>query len=424
MRAWLIAAALVLGAATGLALGSRAVVLGEIAVVIIQVLKTLAAPLVFLAVTEACSRTAIRWVQGVRLLTISLTNAAVAGAIAIGLDRVVPTARQANVALRVALLSKAGTAEPPKSIDLSLTGVLEGLVPKSVVQPFIDNQVIGAVALALFFGLALRKAKDLAEGEALQQLHTVDSVVSGALRVVMTGIGWVIAAVPLAVFGVIAKVVGQTGFSSARSLAYFLAIICAGFIVQGVVYYSALLRIFGRISPRAFYRNAVEALLTAMGTGSSLATLPVTLRTLQDKMLVRPENARLAAMVGTNLNHDGILLYEAATALFVARVLDIPLGLEQQVLVVGISALAAFGIGGIPEAGLITLSLVLSTLKLSPAVTAAAVSLFTTLDWLIGRMRAMLNVTSDLVVANLLEAWDRRGPAAVAPSEVPARKSA
>jgi DAACS family dicarboxylate/amino acid:cation (Na+ or H+) symporter len=408
--AWRIAAALVLGAIAGLLLGPRAAVLGELAVVIIQVLKALAAPLVFFAVTEACSRTNIRWSQGGRLLVISLTNAAVAGSIAITLDHLIPIGGIGAGSLREALLSGSKPADAGKPMELSLGGVIDGVIPKSVVQPFVDNQVIGAVALALFFGLALRKAKSAAQGEVATQLGALDAAISGALRVLMTGIGWIIAIVPLAVFGVLAKVVGQTGFSSFRSLGYFLGIVCLGFAVQGVLYYGALLQLFARLSPRSFYRFASEALLTAFGTGSSLATLPVTLRTLQEKMQVRAENARLAAMVGTNLNHDGILLYEAATALFIARVLGIPLDPGQQALVVGIAAIAAFGIGGIPDAGLITLSLVLSTLKLP----LAAVPLLLPLDWFIGRLRATLNVTSDLVVGNLLEAWERRRPAVVA----------
>jgi DAACS family dicarboxylate/amino acid:cation (Na+ or H+) symporter len=403
--AWRIVAALCLGAAAGKLLGPRAEVLGELAVAIIQLLKALAAPLVFLAVTEACSRTPLQWVQGRRLITISLVNASVAGVIAVTTDHWIPLNTAGVASLRAALIS--GQSEGTRPVELSASQVIQGLLPKSVLQPFLENQVIGAVALALLAGLALRQGKQRASGEALRNLEAVDAVVSGALALLLTALGWIVAIVPVAVFGVLAKVVGQSGFEPLRSLGYFLGIVCVGFLLQGVLYYGVLLRAICGVSIRGFFRHAVEPLMTAMGTGSSLATLPVTLRTLQDRMKIRPQHARLAAMVGTNLNHDGILLYEAAAALFIARVVGAPIEGMQQVSVVAISALAAFGIGGIPDAGLITLSLVLTALKLP----LAAVPLLLPLDWLIGRMRAMLNVTSDLVVANVLEAWDARSPA-------------
>lgn len=408
-----IAVALVAGVVAGLLLGERAAPLGDIALLVIQMLKALAAPLVFLAVMEACSRIRIELRQGGRLLFLSLVNATVAGTIAISLDLLIPIQSDASNALRKALL--AGKAPDEKPMELSFSGIMSGLLPKSVAGPFVNNEVIGAVFLALLFGLSLRKAKESAEGEQVSQLAAVDALVSGAFRLMMTGIGWMIQIVPVAVFGVVAKVVGQTGFGSLKLLGFFLAVVTLGFVLHGVVYYSTLLRFTTLVSPRVFYRQASEALMTAMGTGSSLATLPVTLRTLQEKMRVRPANARLAAMVGTNLNHDGILLYEAAAALFLARVLDVPLGPGDKVQLVAVSALAAFGIGGIPDAGLITLSLVLSTVHLP----LAAVPLLLPLDWLIGRMRATLNVTSDLVVANVLESWDRPEVEPATPTEAP-----
>jgi Na+/H+-dicarboxylate symporter len=410
--AYRVAAAFIAGAGAGFALGPRAAFLGELATSIIQILKALAAPLVFLAVAESCSRTPMRWTQGRRLITISLVNAAVAGAIAIGTDRLIPMHSASAELLRAEL--KAPTGATPTDVNLSLTGVLQGFVPKSIVHPFLENQVLGAVVLALLVGLALRKLKSEAAGEAPASVTAVDDFISGALRVVMTVLGWLIAIVPLAAFGIIAKVVGQSGLASLGSLGYFLGVVCIGFFLHAGVYYSALLWLLARKRPTVFFREAAEALATAFSTGSSLATLPVTLRTLQEKMGVKPETARLAAMVGTNLNHDGILLYEAAAALFIARILGVPFDPLQQALVVGISALAAFGIGGIPDAGLVTLSLVLSTLQLP----LAAVPLLLPLDWLIGRLRATVNVTSDLVVAHLLEAWDRKQPAK-APADTP-----
>src|SRR5262249_51519031 len=154
-----------------------------------------------------------------------------------------------------------------------------------------------------------------------------------------------------------------------------------GIALHIFAWYSLLLRVVGRRAPGHFFRLGADALGTAMAAGSSLATLPVTLQTLEGPMQVSPESARLAAVVATNLNHDGIVLYEAAAALFVAQLYGIDTSVTQQLQIVGMSVVAAVGIAGVPEAGLVTLSLVLGSVGLP----IAAVPLLLPVDWLLGR---------------------------------------
>jgi Na+/H+-dicarboxylate symporter len=172
-------------------------------------------------------------------------------------------------------------------------------------------------------------------------------------------------------------------------------------LLHAGVYYTLLL-IAARRSPARFFREGASAILTALACGSSLASLPVTLAALR-RMKVSEGSARLAACVGTNLNHDGIILYEAAAALFVAQALGWHLGLAAQMQIALASVLAGVGISGVPEAGLITLPLVLSAAGVPQEVVLTILPLLFSVDWLIGRMRAAVNVTSDMVVANLLE---------------------
>jgi Na+/H+-dicarboxylate symporter len=212
-------------------------------------------------------------------------------------------------------------------------------------------------------------------------------------------VGLVVRVVPLAVFGVMAKVVGGSGLAMFPLLAIFVLLVAAGMALQVLVWYAILLRWLARVSPNRFFGDAADPMVTALGVGSSLATLPVTLRTLEERMAVSSESARLAAVVGTNLNHDGIVLYEAAAALFVAQVYAITLPLLQQAKIVTLSILAAVGIAGVPEAGLVTLSLVIGGVGLP----LAAVPLLLPVDWMLGRLRAMTNVASDMVVANVLD---------------------
>jgi Na+/H+-dicarboxylate symporter len=121
-------------------------------------------------------------------------------------------------------------------------------------------------------------------------------------------------------------------------------------------------------------------------------------------MGVSPESSRLAACIGTNLNNDGILLYEAMTAIFLTQAIGSHLGLAEQVTIALASMMAAAGVAGIPEAGLVVLPLVLGVAGLSDTVIAAAIPLVMTVDWLIARCRSGVNVMADMLVAILLDA--------------------
>ena len=395
-----LALSIVLGCLTGLILGKKAEFLGEVSLTIIQLLKTLAGPLVFFAILDAFCKTTIQWKQGVRLILISSINAAVAASIALSLAHLLPAHRLINIEnLRTAIVAGSSTKieTAPK---LNIGDTLKNLIPKNIIEPFISNQVISIVLLALIFGFAFRRLKSSEVAD--DSIKILESVIHGCFALVAGALAGIVEIVPFATFGILAKVVGSSGFSIFIALGYFVGIITLGILLHGGVYYSLLLWKVARVSPRHFFRQAVDPLLTAFGTGSSLATLPVTLKTLQDIMKIPARSARLAAVVGTNLNHDGILLYEAAAALFIAQVMGISLGFEQQMLLVGISTLAAVGIGGVPDAGLITLSLVFSTVGLP----LEAVPLLLPVDWFIGRLRATSNVTSDMVVAHLLHRFD------------------
>ncbi len=394
-----LALALVLGALTGLGLraaglGERAAFLGEVATLVVKLLKALAGPLVFFAILDAFARTRIEPRRGLKLLAISFMNACVAGGVALTVANVLPLGKYVD--RNAFAVAKAAPAAAP-----SAGKMLEGLVPGSLLEPFATGNALGIVFLALLFGVALRALPEGDERAALARF------VAGAFKLLAVLLGWIVKLVPVAAFCVLAKQMGASGLAVLSGLLAFVALVTLAITLHAGVYYAGLLYGVTRTPPWRFYPQALEALLTAFSTGSSLATLPVTLRTL-DRMAVSEESARLAACVGTNLNHDGILLYEAVAALFVAQALGHDLTLGQQAWLVVTSALAAVGIAGIPDAGFITLTLVLGSVGLPVEVAPVLLPV----DWFLGRLRASANVASDLVVARLLD-YDSGGEGGV-----------
>jgi Na+/H+-dicarboxylate symporter len=244
--------------------------------------------------------------------------------------------------------------------------------------------------------------------------------VAGAYEVLVVMLGWIVQTIPFAVFGVVAQVVGRAGLDAFAALGIFLGAILLGLALHALVYYPLVAWLVGRKPPAVYLGRGADAILMGLSTNSSLATVPVTLRCLTERMGVSEESARLSACVGTNLNNDGITLYDAMAALFIAQACGFDLPLGQQAVVVLASLMAGVGIAGIPEAGLIVLPLVLGSVGLPEAVVLAAIPLVLPVDWIIGRARSAVNVMSDMLVAILLD----RDQAVTAAAPAPQPRSA
>ncbi|HEY7412137.1 MAG TPA: dicarboxylate/amino acid:cation symporter [Vicinamibacteria bacterium] len=407
-----------LGAGLGVAfddgpilLGLRNRHLGELGMLVIRLLKALAVPLIFFAILDAFARTEFRARRGGKMVLICLLNVSVAFAIGLTLMN---TWRPGEAwrGRFSDLLGGAGGEGAPAAPGATLDPLknVDGYVPVSLLDPFSKNSVISVVLLSLFAGAALRRVRRRQQAEGETTVVVVERFVAAAYEVLVLMLYWVVQAIPFAVFGVVAQVVGRAGLQAFSALGVFLAVILLGLGLHALVYYPLMAWLVGGRPPQVYLGKGADAILMGLSTNSSLATVPVTLRCLTEKMGVSQESARLSACVGTNLNNDGITLYDAMAALFIAQACGFDLTLGQQGVVVMASLMAGVGIAGIPEAGLIVLPLVLGSVGLPEAVVAAAIPLVLPVDWIIGRARSVVNVMSDMLVAILL---DRGRPAPV-----------
>jgi Na+/H+-dicarboxylate symporter len=402
-----------LGVIVGMAFGKGAIVLGVTAadlgtlgLLVIRVLRMLAVPLVMFAVLDAIVRTEVSARMGGRLIAICLVNVSVAFAIGLTLMNTLEPGDtwRGHLDEITASLELEAPKHAPPGVSLSPLENVQRWVPEALAQPFAENNVIAVVLLALLAGIAIRRIRR--EPEAAEPMAALERVIDGGYRVLARMLAWVIEAVPFAVFGVVAQVVGKAGAGVFGTLWVFLAVILLGMVIHALVYYPAMAWLAGGKRPRVYLGHGADAILTGLSTNSSLATVPVTLRCL-DKMEVSPESARLAACIGTNLNNDGITLYEAMAALFIAQALGYDLSLGAQVTIVMASLMAGIGVAGVPEAGLIVLPLVLATAGLPEPVVTALLPLVFAVDWILARCRSGVNVMADMLVAILIDRWTR-----------------
>jgi len=433
-----------LGTALGAAFGTRPHLfglrnedLGQLGLLVIRLLKALAIPLILFAILDAFARTRISARSGMRLVVICLVNVSVAFAIGLTimntlrpgvhwrgkLDQLAglvapaaaPTPAPASAPAAPGAPTAPGADKPSATLDPLKN--ISGYVPESLLDPFTKNNVIGVVLSALLFGAALRAVKERQEAEGQTSIQTVERFVEAVYHILIQTLEWVVQAVPFAVFGVVAQVVGKSGLGIFSVLWIFLATTLLGLLIHSLVYYPLVAWIVGRKPPRVYIGQGADAIVTALSTNSSLATVPMTLRCLTQKMGVSHRSARLAACIGTNLNNDGITLYEAMAALFLAQAVGFDLTLQQQGVVVLASVMAGVGVAGIPEAGLIVLPLVLGAAGLPAGVIAVAIPLIIPVDWIIARVRSGVNVMSDMLVAILLDRFGDAVPEPDAPAD-------
>jgi Na+/H+-dicarboxylate symporter len=183
-----------------------------------------------------------------------------------------------------------------------------------------------------------------------------------------------------------------------HGLAMFSAVVVGGLFIHMVFVLGTLLWALGRKNPLAYLRSMGTALMTAFATASSAATLPLTMSGAEDAG-VSEKATRFVLPLGATINMDGSALYEAVAALFIAQAWGIDIGIGGQILVVITAVLSSVGAAGIPEAGLVTMVVVLQAVGLP----LEGLGLLLAIDWLLDRFRTAVNVWGDSVGAAVIE---------------------
>jgi Na+/H+-dicarboxylate symporter len=377
--------AMVFGLITGLVLGERALVFEIPSQVILQLLGALAPPLILIAVTHVLMTTQISGKTAGRLAFLLLLNTTVAILIGLSVANVVKPGTWSE-------FKKPQSVATDDSKAVSPAQLLVQNVPKSLLGPLGDKQnIIGVIIVAVAFGIALRSVKSKA-------INNVQDFVEIAYEVLLIVLHWVIQLVPIGVFAIVAKVVGTEGFAPFKAMGAFILSVVLALSLQAA-WYLLRIRFFSWVKPLDVLRGTRDALVMAFSTDSSTATMPVTYACLTEKVGLRQESASMGALVGSNFNNDGTALYEAMAALFIAQMIGQHLTFAQQLIIVVTSIIASVGAAGIPEAGLVTMTLVFSAVGLP----IEYIGFLLTVDWFLDRCRTTINVLGDVNVSCLLD---------------------
>lgn len=371
-----------------------------------RALKMIIVPLIVTAVVSGI--TGMKGVEGfgrlglktVTFYLLSSLAAIVIGLVAVNLIKPGLINGQPNEAIRAAFTETEATAEVTDKERVAqastregkdFLGIFKAMIPENIFAAATDNgQLLGVIAFSILFAIAATQLPG-DTGNVVRDFFT------GANEAMITVTKWIMATAPIGVYALILPVVYETGGDLFKQLLkYFLTVLLALFIHIGVVLPLALY-FLGKINPLTHFKSMRPALLLAFSTASSSATLPVTMRSVQERAGISKRVSSFTLPLGATVNMDGTALYECVAVIFVAQVMGIELGLGAQFFIVIAALLTSIGVAGIPSASLVAILLILKSSGIPNAETAVVALL--AVDRLLDMSRTAINVFSDSCAA-------------------------
>jgi DAACS family dicarboxylate/amino acid:cation (Na+ or H+) symporter len=369
--------------------------------IFLRLLFMLVIPLLFSALVVGISEMGeVRSLKRVGLRTLAYTvivsSIAVAVSLAVvnllqpgaGVDRAVASQLLAESAGRAGEIVKAGT-EQPSGIDAFVN-----IIPNNLVEVMGSNSAILSVMFfALFFGIGLLLTDTPAA-------RTLQRGFEGLFDVTMRLILVVIKLAPIAVACFMFNLAALFGWDLLIRLSAYVGVVLLALGIQMFIVYPILLATLGRKSPVAFFREIQEAAVMAFSTASSNATLPTALRVAEEKLKLPRRISRFVLTIGATANQNGTAMFEGVTVLFLAQFFGIELTLWQQLTVMLVCILGGIGTAGVPAGSLPVVALILAMVGIDPQ----AIALVLGVDRFLDMCRTTLNVTGDLVAAQVISA--------------------
>lgn len=250
------------------------------------------------------------------------------------------------------------------------------------------------IVFSLAFGAVLTTV-----GKRAEPVIEVFNVIN---EVILKLVGYIMLFAPIGVFGLVAGKFGEVGWDAfqielAKTAKYTITVLI-GLAIHGLVVIPVLLHVLGRRLPFRYARQTGNAIVTAFSTASSSATLPVTMEAVEKNAGISNRIGGFVLPLGATINMDGTALYEAVAAIFIAQLYGVDLTVGTQVIIFLTAILASVGAAGIPQAGLVTMVMVLNAAGLPTEGIANILAV----DWFLDRFRTAVNVWGDAVACAVI----------------------
>ncbi|MEM9160311.1 MAG: dicarboxylate/amino acid:cation symporter [Verrucomicrobiota bacterium] len=358
-------------------LGGALKVLGD---VFVRSLKLLVVPLVL--VSLICGTAAmddVRKLGGIGLKTLGLYMATTCIAISLGLTiaSFVGPGEGMIIEEEVAYTAK----EAPSFVE-----VLINIFPTNPFQAMVEGNMLQIIVFAILFGIALVLAGE--KGKALL------GVFNDLNEVIMKLVVILMMFAPVGVFAKITVVFADLGLEAIQKLGLYFILVVVVLLIHGLLVYPVFLSIFAKLNPFQFFKKFRNTQLFAFSTASSNATIPVTMRAVEERLGVDSKVSSFTVPLGATINMDGTAIMQGVATIFIANIAGVDLTMTQLLMVIVSATLASIGTAGVPGVGLITLAMVLEQAGLP----IEYIGLIVGIDRLLDMVRTAVNVTGDAVV--------------------------
>ncbi|PFA67179.1 dicarboxylate/amino acid:cation symporter [Bacillus sp. AFS015802] len=382
-------AGFLLGIIVGLIFKSDAEILKPFGTVLIHLLSLIAIPVIFLTVVLAVNKMSVTQLGRMGWKLILYYAATTAAAVFIGLG--------------LAFLFNPGTnlelpneqVEEPKAPQFA--DVLLQIIPDNLFKAFAGGDTLAIMFLAIIMGISISLMKFSSDQTMKEYGNLLDNVFAALNEMFYILLRGVLTYAPIGVFAISAATFGQQGWETMQSLLKFVGVFYLGILLLWIAVYSSFLKFAGKPVLR-FFKQTKEAYSTAFFTSSSIASLPVAIQSAKNAG-ISEKTANFALPLGAIFNSDGGALRMGVSIVFAANVTNLQLSVTDLLMIVLVGTLLSIGTSGVPAAGLVTLSAVLTMFGLPLKI----VALIAGVDAIIGMGGTASNVTGDIVGAAVVD---------------------
>jgi Na+/H+-dicarboxylate symporter len=393
---------LLLGVPAGLLLGPRAETIKPAGDLFIRLIWMIVVPLVFSSIfVGTASLGDLRKLGriGAKTILYYLVTTSIAITIGLAVANIARPGAGLNPDVKSRLL-QSYEGEAMKDLSLAkqaprVVDVITGIVPKNPIGSLAAGDMLQIIFFAIMLGVA---ATMIPAGKGKVLVDFFDALADAMTRMVHI----VMKVAPLGVFVLIAAVIGQFGARILLSLLKYALVVLAGLAIQMGAIYSLSVWAFARMNPFVFLRGLRPAQLIAFSTSSSNATLPVNIQCAEENLGVPKDITSFVLPLGATINMDGTALYQGVAAVFIAQVYGIHLTLAGQLTIVLMATLSSVATAGVPSVGIITLTMVLTSL----GIPVEGIALILGVDRILDMCRTVVNITGDASAAVMVAATE------------------
>ncbi len=278
--------------------------------------------------------------------------------------------------------------------EQGLGELLIDLIPENPFAAMARGDVLPIIFFSILFGFFVTRLSERPRAQLADFFHA-------AFEAMMKLTLFVVWSAPLGVFGIISRIVAQTGFDAFRSLGFYFLVVLIGLAVHASVNLPLLLSLVARVNPIKHYKGMPSALVMAFSTCSTIVTLPLTMKAVTGNSKVSEKVSNFVLPIGATVNMDGTALYECVAAIFIAQVYGFELSFGAQVMIVITALLASIGAASVPMSGMVMMSIILKAVGLP----LEGVAVILAVDRILDMFRTTINVLSDscgsVIVARL-----------------------